>query len=58
VPAPYVEEDAMNVGEKNLSELNKVATAMVAPGRGALLAGVSFEPLWVRFTDNMYIFVP
>jgi fructose-bisphosphate aldolase class I len=43
-PAPNVEEGAMN-----LSELNKVAAAMVAPGRGILAADESTGTIKKRF---------
>src|SRR5580658_5914191 len=43
-PAPNVEENAMN-----LSELNKVAEAMVAPGRGILAADESTGTIKKRF---------
>jgi fructose-bisphosphate aldolase class I len=43
-PASNVEESAMN-----LSELNKVATAMVAPGRGILAADESTGTIKKRF---------
>jgi fructose-bisphosphate aldolase, class I len=44
LPAPNVQEGAMN-----LSELNKVAQAMVAPGRGILAADESTGTITKRF---------